>query len=145
MYQHLVENLPFRLTCLKVLDYAVFICFKILALPPASVPPADYYKHLMPDLPGPAKLRQLLLWNCQHWLAQNKQSSTTGNKNTNVTNQESIEAIELLAQKLLNHQFNTSWYQRPVLYLNFILRLKILKRNKQEILRILNLRTPSIF
>jgi hypothetical protein len=67
----------------------------------------------MPDLPGPAKLRQLLVWNCQHWLAQNKQLPL-GKTFHNSSESGAVEAIELFATHLLNHQFNTSWYQRPV-------------------------------
>ncbi|PJF19550.1 hypothetical protein PSACC_00641 [Paramicrosporidium saccamoebae] len=67
---------------------------------PASVAPCDYHKHLMPDLPGPIKMRQLLLWAVQRAGARQKNPKVQG-------------MVEETVQALFNNKINTSWYQRP--------------------------------
>lgn len=73
-----------------------------LGLPAASVSVVDYHKHLMPDLPGPIKMRQLLLWAAQR--------AATRQKNPLVLNM-----AESVVQALFSNMINTSWYQRPAI------------------------------
>lgn len=65
------------------------------------MPTSEYYKHLMPDLPGPIKMRQLMIWAVQRAAAR----------------QADAPALQELASRvqdaLLTNQINTSWYQRP--------------------------------
>lgn len=67
---------------------------------PTSVSPAEYHKHLMPDLPGPIKMRQLMLWAVQKAGMRHKSGKMH-------------EMIEGTVQALFNNQVTTSWYQRP--------------------------------
>lgn len=80
----------------------------------------------MPDLPGPAKLRQLLIWCTQAWIKSKQQTTVaakkTAGKKANTNNKTDeinktdamIELAERFSNALATHQFNTSWYQRPV-------------------------------
>lgn len=68
-------------------------------LPPASVMPADYHKHLFPDLPGPLKMKQLLVWSVQNLV---------------VTQKKFANVADDILQQLFENKINTSWYQRSV-------------------------------
>jgi hypothetical protein len=70
-------------------------------LPAASVGTAEYHKHLMPDLPGPIKMRQLLLWAVQKVASTRQRTSAI------------TEMAEGAVQALFSNKISTSWYQRP--------------------------------
>ena len=83
------------------------------------MPVEEFYRHLMPDQPGPAKLRQLLVWCTQSWLKRKQDASTNGKKAAGkkgpAKQQETILGLaERFSQALASHEFNTSWYQRPI-------------------------------
>ena len=69
----------------------------------SSVPPvgsAEFHKHLIPDLPGPVKMRQLLLWACQR-------------ASQDVPRVADSQWAEDLIQAVTKGDIETSWYQRP--------------------------------
>jgi hypothetical protein len=69
-------------------------------LPPASVKSPDFHKHLLPDLPGPVKMRQLMVWAVLK-AAQSYKKKTA------------VEGVqECLLQGLLKNELETSWYGR---------------------------------
>lgn len=72
----------------------------VVELPPSSVPAADYHKHLMPDLPGPIKMRQLLVWAVKHTASRSRSAHLQ-------------QLVERTAQALAAGEISSSWYQRP--------------------------------
>lgn len=74
--------------------------------PPPSVEPGSYHKHILPDLPGPLKLKQLLIWAVQ------KASGELQGSRKSEADWDEIVA-EPLTQGLHKNELNTSWYQRP--------------------------------
>jgi hypothetical protein len=69
------------------------------SLPPNNVKTVEYHRHLQPDLPGPVKMRQLLIWACKKAASDRSENSASSEK---------------LVEALLNNEINTSWYQRPI-------------------------------
>lgn len=76
-------------------------------LPPANVESSSYHKHILPDLPGPIKMRQLLVWAVQ----KAAKECTAGKGGDGRDLEEMIG--EPLVQALHTNDLNTSWYQRP--------------------------------
>lgn len=66
-------------------------------LPPSNVKTTEYHRHLQPDLPGPVKMRQLMIWACQKA----------------ATSQHDKLISSKLVDSLINNELSTSWYQRP--------------------------------
>lgn len=67
-------------------------------LPSGNVAVGDFYKHLMPDLPGPIKMRQLMLWAVQKAATKHRLDAAF---------------TENVIQALYTNKITTSWYQRP--------------------------------
>lgn len=65
-------------------------------LPPENVRTGEYHRHIQTDLPGPVKMRQLMIWACQ---------KAQGPSNL----------ISKVLEGLLSNEnvITTSWYQRP--------------------------------
>lgn len=63
-------------------------------LPPENVKTVEYHRHIQTDLPGPVKMRQLMIWACQK--AQGPSNLTSK-----------------VLEGLLSNEITTSWYQRP--------------------------------
>ncbi len=73
---------------------------------------ADYHKHLMPDLPGPVKMRQLLIWAVQRAMA-NRKIAAWGGEDGAAGSLKMELVCESAVQGLFENEINTSWYQRP--------------------------------
>lgn len=73
-------------------------------LPPSNVEMGHFHRHILPDLPGPVKMKQLLIWAVQSVVAGKEESE-----------KERWEELisEPLTQGLHTNSINTSWYQRP--------------------------------
>lgn len=69
---------------------------------PENVKTGEYHRHIQTDLPGPVKMRQLMIWACQKAAKETNNS----NVNTNLVNE--------LVNGLLSNTITTSWYQRPI-------------------------------
>lgn len=71
-------------------------------LPPDNVKTEEYHRHIQTDLPGPVKMRQLMIWACQK-----ASKEAAGGSHSN---------FEVIADKivggLLENEIKTSWYQR---------------------------------
>lgn len=83
-------------------------------MPPESVAVGEYHRHLLPDMPGPVKMRQMMIWACQKAsleLTTSKSSSSNDNKNS--LKQDLNEFKDELVQALFKNEITTSWYQRP--------------------------------
>lgn len=63
----------------------------------------QYHRHILPDLPGPLKMKQLLVWAVQR--AAKEQTSRQAEWEELVA--------EPLTQGLHTNALGTSWYQRP--------------------------------
>jgi len=64
----------------------------------------------MPDLPGPLKMKQLIIWAVQRVANSKKQGASKSNKplvDWSIISESTVQA-------LFANQINTSWYQRPV-------------------------------
>lgn len=72
-----------------------------IELPPSSVSTREFYKHLLPDLPGPVKMRQLMIWAVQK--VRSNQRDEKGME----------DLVQSVLQGLFTNKINTSWYQRP--------------------------------
>ena len=90
-----VHRLPSRWLFLLVPGPFVF---DFLELPGLSVEPGDYHRHLLPDLPGPLRMRQLLVWAAQKAALDNKVFKAP---------------TEKIVEALSKNEITTSWYQRP--------------------------------
>lgn len=77
-----------------------------MKLPSSDIHPAFYHRHLLPDLPGPVKMRQLLIWAVQK-VAHQRASELTIRKGKNLH-----LATEAISKALYSNQINCSWYQR---------------------------------
>lgn len=75
---------------------------------PESVPHTDYHRHIHPDLPGPVRMRQLLVWAAQEAL-----KDIEVRQQSRLAPESLIEAAQALIQGLMTNEVNTSWYQRP--------------------------------
>lgn len=85
-------------------------------LPPANVTSEVYHKHILPDLPGPLKMRQLLIWAIQKAskeMQEKSQAKRTKLSSANVNKDWEEMIAEPLIQALHTNELNTSWYQRP--------------------------------
>lgn len=76
----------------------------LLVLPPENVKTAEFHKHLQPDMPGPVKMRQLLIWAVQKASSQLARASPLNAL---------ADLSEDLLDSLLRNEINCSWYQRP--------------------------------
>ena len=76
----------------------------ITVLPPENVKTAEFHKHLQPDMPGPVKMRQLLVWAVQKASNQLARASPLNAL---------ADLSEDLVEALLRNEINCSWYQRP--------------------------------
>lgn len=65
---------------------------------PENVKTSEYHRHIQTDLPGPVKMRQLMIWACKK-----------AAKESNDFNSMSLKLVE----GLLSNEISTSWYQRP--------------------------------
>lgn len=63
-------------------------------LPPDNVKTFEYHRHIETDLPGPVKMRQLMIWACRKAGSLNSSS-------------------DKLVNGLINNEITTTWYQRP--------------------------------
>lgn len=77
-----------------------------MKLPSSDIHPAFYHRHLLPDLPGPVKMRQLLIWAVQK-VAHQRGSELTIRKGKNL-----LLATEDISKALYSNKINCSWYQR---------------------------------
>lgn len=68
-------------------------------LPPDNVKTFEYHRHIETDLPGPVKMRQLMIWAC-------KKASRAGDHDSGAIS-------EKLVHGLINNKITTTWYQRP--------------------------------
>ena len=73
-------------------------------LPPSNVEVGQFHRHILPDLPGPVKMKQLLIWAVQ--------SVVSGKEESEKERWEELIS-EPLTQGLHTNSINTSWYQRP--------------------------------
>ena len=69
---------------------------------PDNVKTSEYHRHIQTDLPGPVKMRQLMIWAC-------KKAANANANESNVFNSMSLNLVE----GLLSNEISTSWYQRP--------------------------------
>jgi hypothetical protein len=76
------------------------------------VVPALYHKHILPDLPGPVKMRQLLIWAVQVAAKEMLGAGARRQQQAGVDWEEMI--AEPLVQALHTNELSASWYQRPV-------------------------------
>lgn len=70
--------------------------------PPSKVPNRRLHEHILPDLPGPIRLKQLIVWSL--YLA-------TKNKGSRL-DPDLFKAVDELSQDLKNNKISLSWYQR---------------------------------
>lgn len=75
----------------------------VIAAPHDSIPHSEYCRHISPDLPGPLRMKQLVLWGldvlCKQYDSNNQFS---------ILNQVIQEAIQALVQ----NQISLSWYHK---------------------------------
>lgn len=70
-------------------------------LPPDNVKTFEYHRHIETDLPGPVKMRQLMIWACKKASAA---AVGGGGSSGFIT--------EKLVNGLINNEITTTWYQR---------------------------------
>lgn len=87
-------------------DLIPLVSFVVVVLPMDSH--SNYHKHTHPDLPGPVRMRQLLIWAVQ---AKLKDLEAKGANR--LPSETLMQAGQSLVQGLLTNTVNTSWYQRP--------------------------------
>lgn len=75
-----------------------------IQLPPENVKTFEYHRHIETELPGPVKMRQLMIWAC-------KKAALNGSNNTS---NDSAVISEKLVSALVNNEITTTWYQRPI-------------------------------
>ncbi|KAH8556844.1 Mis12-Mtw1 protein family-domain-containing protein [Umbelopsis sp. PMI_123] len=80
-----------------------------VAFPHPHLEPKNFYKHIMPDLPDPVRMRQLLAW-CGHTIIAQKESKADIKMSKAETAAYSIQKIIL--KQLKDGKINTSWYTR---------------------------------
>lgn len=68
-----------------------------LPSPHSSIQDSEYYRHISPDLPGPLRMKQLVLWGLESLSKQHSQSPLS-------------TVIESTIQSLLDNQLSLSWY-----------------------------------
>lgn len=78
-----------------------------LVLPHPSVPCAEFHTLISSELPGPHRLRQLLIWTLQDLRLKNKE-------NPNVSSDAEAQLIDAAIEGLAKKDILTSWYQRPI-------------------------------
>jgi hypothetical protein len=74
-----------------------------------------------PDLPGPSKLRQLLVWSCQRALmpSPSHDKKTKMDKKTRMDKETELkpadrQIVQTFLDGLMAHKCPTSWYNRPI-------------------------------
>ena len=67
-------------------------------LPPENVKTFEYHRHIETDLPGPVKMRQLMIWACK------KAARPDGTDR--IISEKSVDG-------LISNEITTTWYQRP--------------------------------
>lgn len=65
---------------------------------PENVKTSEYHRHIQTDLPGPVKMRQLMIWACKKAAKESADYNSMSLK---------------LVEGLLSNEISTSWYQRP--------------------------------
>ncbi|KAG9305460.1 hypothetical protein G9A89_021178 [Geosiphon pyriformis] len=81
----------------------------IMLKPHASLDPKEFYRHIKVELPGPHKMKQLLVWCGQRAIEKQKA------KDENILKIAKIVEEEIL-NKMMNNQINTSWYNRKIIH-----------------------------
>jgi hypothetical protein len=66
---------------------------------PENVKTNEYHRHIQTDLPGPVKMRQLMIWACKKVAKDSVDFDSMSSK---------------LVEGLLSNEISTSWYQRPI-------------------------------
>jgi len=70
--------------------------------PPSKVPTKKLHEHILPDLPGPIRLKQLIIWSL-YLISKTKGFKSDSNL---------VKAVNELSQELRDNKINLSWYQR---------------------------------
>lgn len=71
-------------------------------LPPENVKTFEYHRHIETELPGPVKMRQLMIWACKKANGSNNDTTATA------------VISDKLVNALVNNEITTTWYQRPI-------------------------------
>jgi hypothetical protein len=74
-----------------------------LPSPHDSIPDAEYYRHISPDLPSPLRMKQLMLWGLEGLVKTRKASDSPISKILS-------QVYEQTIQSLLSNQLSLSWY-----------------------------------
>jgi len=82
-------------------------------MPPAGVEPEQYHRHILPDLPGPLKMKQLLIWAVRLAAQEMAEASPKDSKDSSTSTQWEELVTEPLTQGLHTNGLCVSWYQRP--------------------------------
>lgn len=93
-----------------------------LTQPHPEIEAGEFYNHINPDLPGPLRMRQLLIWTLQRQLAKQSEGPFPGVRDFRLCllpnmlpdTVKTKEALEEVVQRLIHKQINVSWYQREV-------------------------------
>ncbi|KAI9286259.1 Mis12-Mtw1 protein family-domain-containing protein [Umbelopsis sp. AD052] len=80
-----------------------------VAFPHPHLEAKNFYKHIMPDLPDPVRMRQLLAW-CGHTVMSQKESKADNKMSVAETTAYSIQ--KAILKQLQDGKINTSWYTR---------------------------------
>ncbi|KAI8578847.1 hypothetical protein K450DRAFT_244799 [Umbelopsis ramanniana AG] len=80
-----------------------------VAFPHPHLEAKNFYKHIMPDLPDPVRMRQLLAW-CGHTIMSQK-ASKADNK-MSVAESAAYSIQKAILKQLQDGKINTSWYTR---------------------------------
>ncbi|KAJ2557814.1 hypothetical protein EV175_001120 [Coemansia sp. RSA 1933] len=84
------------------------------AIPHESVDPADFYRHISPELPEPIRLRQLLAW-CARRTSTPPEWPKELPEHVQKLLQDSLrEAVDDIHSAFERGDIATSWYHRPV-------------------------------
>ncbi|CAO3696516.1 unnamed protein product [Umbelopsis ramanniana] len=80
-----------------------------VAFPHPHLEARNFYKHIMPDLPDPVRMRQLLAW-CGHTVIAQKESKADSKMSVAETTAHTIQ--KAILKQLQDGKINTSWYTR---------------------------------
>ncbi len=87
--------------------------FYMIAPPHDSIDTHVYYRHIDSEQSDPVRMRQLLLWCGQKAIKKSKE------KKQDVLEGLVTQVQDKIVQDLISKKINTSWYHRPVCFLEF--------------------------